>query len=96
MQYRYVKEGGYEKCIFALTNVTNYFVKRKFDVFIVILDAPAAFNKVNIHGLLTKLIDCDISSDIIRVLFSWYGQRRACVQLGGYLSDYIDIRSDIK
>ena len=25
MQYGYVKEGGCEKCIFAITNVTNYF-----------------------------------------------------------------------
>ena len=30
------------------------------------------------------------------MLFSWYGQSKACVRLGGYLSDYIDIRSDIK
>ena len=49
-----------------------------------------------IHGLLTKLIDCEISYDIIRVLFSWYGKSRARVRLGGYLSDYIDIRSDVK
>ena len=30
------------------------------------------------------------------MLFSWYGQSRACVRLGGYLSDYIDIRRGIK
>ena len=35
MQYGYVKEGGCEKCIFAVTNVTNNFIKRKSDVFIV-------------------------------------------------------------
>ena len=96
MQYGYVKEGGCEKCIFAVTNVTNYFLQRKSDVFIVTLDASAAFDKVNIYGLLTKLIDCDISYDIIRVLLSWYGNSRACVRLGGCLSDYIDIRSGIK
>ena len=96
MQYGYVKEGGCEKCIFAVTNVTNYFLKRKSDVFIVTLDASAAFDKVNICGLLIKLIDCDTSYDIIRVLFSWYGLSKACVRLGGYLSDYIYIRSGIK
>ena len=83
MQYGYVKEGGCEKCIFAVTHVTNYFLKRKFDVFIVTLDASAAFDKVSIYGLLTKLVDCDISYDIIRLLFSWYGQSRACVRLEG-------------
>ena len=46
--------------------------------------------------MLIKLIDCDISYDIIRVLLSWYGKSRACVRLGGCLSDYIDIRSGIK
>ena len=34
--------------IFAVTNVTNYFLKRKSDVFIVTLDASTAFDKVNI------------------------------------------------
>ena len=96
MKYGYVKEGGCKKCIFAITNVTNYFLKRKSDLFIVTLDASAAFDKVNVYGLLTKLIDCDISYDIIRVLFSWYGQSRACVLLGVYLSDYFDIGSGIK
>ena len=96
MQYRYVKEGGCEKCIFAVKNLTNYFLKRKFIIFIVSLDASAAFEIVNICGLLTKLIDCDISYDIIRVLFCWYRKSRACVRLGGYLSDYTDIKSSIK
>ena len=96
MQYGYVKEWGCEKCIFAVTNVTNYFSKRKSDVFIITLDASSAFDKVNIYGLLTKLIDCVISYDIIRVSCSWYGKSRACVRLGGYLLDYIDIRSGEK
>ena len=30
------------------------------------------------------------------MLFSWYGQSKACVRSGGYLSDYIDIKSGIK
>ena len=52
-QYGFVKEGGCEKCIFAVTNVINYFLKRKSDVFIETLDASAAFDKVNVFGLLT-------------------------------------------
>ena len=96
MQYGYVKKGRWEKCIFAVTNVTNYFLKRKSDVFIVTLDASAAFDKVNIYGLLTKSIDCDISYDIIKVLVSWYGKSKVCVRLEGYLLDYIDIRNDIR
>ena len=32
MQYGCVKEGGCEKRIFSVTNVTNYFLKRKSDV----------------------------------------------------------------
>ena len=62
MQYKYVTEGRCEKCMLAVTNVTNEFLKRKSDVFIVTLDASAAFDKVNMYGLLIKLIDCDIIS----------------------------------
>ena len=54
----YVKESECKKCIFAAKNVTNYFLKRKSDVFNVKLDASAAFDNVYLYRLLTKLIDC--------------------------------------
>ena len=62
--------GGCDKSFFTVTKVVNYFLKKHTDVFIVTLDASAAFDKVNLYSLLTNLIDRDVSFDIVRVLLS--------------------------
>ena len=72
MQYGFEKGGGCERSISTVVNVVNYFLKRQSDVYIVPLNATAAFDKVNIYGLLSKLIDRRVAFDVIRVLHSWY------------------------
>jgi hypothetical protein len=96
MQYGFVKEGGCEKCIYSVQNVVNYYLKRKSDVYIVALDASAAFDRVNVYGLMSKLIDRNVPVEIMRVLFSWFNVTHACVRLGNVYSDYVDIKSGIK
>ena len=49
IQYGFVKNGGCD--IFAAQNVVNYFMKRHTNVYIVTLDASAAFDWVNVHAL---------------------------------------------
>lgn len=57
MQFGFVRDGGCDKSIFAVQNTVNHFVKRKSNVFMVTLDASAAFDRINVYGLLSKLID---------------------------------------
>ena len=98
MQLGFVKEGGCDKSLYSVSNVINYFLKKSSDVFIVILDASSAFNKVNIYGLMTKLIKRNVPFDVIRTLLSWYSNSRpkACVKLSGYYSEYISINRGVK
>ena len=44
MQYGFEKGGGCERSISIVVNVVNYFLKRQSDVYIVTLDATAAFD----------------------------------------------------
>ena len=71
-------------------------MKRQSDVYIVTLDATAAFDRVNAYGLLSKLIDRSVAFDIIRVLYSWYCSSQACIRTMGYCMQYIDINSGLK
>jgi hypothetical protein len=96
LQFGYVKGGGCERSLFTVTNVVNHFIKRNSDVYIVTLDASAAFDKINIFGLLSKLIDRDVPCEIMRVLLSWYSSSSVCVRLGGYYTEYVNIYSGIK
>ena len=76
--------------------VVNYFLKKTFIVFIVTLDASSAFDKVNICGLMIKLIKRNVPFDVIRTLLSRYANSKACVKLSGYYSGYISINSGVK
>ena len=62
LQLGFVKGGGCEKSLFIVSNVVNYFLKRCSDVYIMTLDATAAFDKVNVYGLLRKLLDRKLSA----------------------------------
>ena len=79
LQLGFVKEGGCDKSFYTISNVANYFLKRRSDVYIITLDASAAFDKVNAYELLSKLIEKEVSFDINRVLLSWYTSRKTCV-----------------
>ena len=65
--------------MYSFEMVFKLFLKRQSDVYIVTLDASAAFGKVNFYGLLSKLTERGISIDIMRVLLSWYTDSKACV-----------------
>ena len=56
------------KCTFALTETVNYFRKNKSNVYVMLLDATKAFDKVNYMKLFYQLIDRGINPFIIRCL----------------------------
>ena len=67
-QLIYKKNGGCEKAIYYVTSVVNYFMERESKVFITTLDASATFDKINIYGMLSKLIKLKVNFYIIRLL----------------------------
>ena len=60
------------------------------------LAATAAFEKVNVYGLLGKLLKRKMPFEIVRVLISWYTNSQACVKLDGYCTEFITINSGVK
>ena len=95
LQLRFVAEGGCDKSLFAVSSVVNCYLKRCSDVYLVTLDATAAFDRVNTFGLSTKLIDRNIPFEVVRVLLSWYTNSSACVKMQCLLADHITINSRV-
>ena len=54
-------DGGCDKSIFAAQQILNHFVKRKSNEVRMTLHPSAAFNKINVFCLLSKLIDKGIA-----------------------------------
>ena len=70
LQLGFVKEGGCDKSLYTVSNVVNYFLKKSFNVCIVTLDDSLAFDRVNIYGLITKVIKRNVPFEVIRTLLS--------------------------
>ena len=79
MQFGFVMDGGCDKSIFAVQNTVNHFVWRKLNVFMMTLDALAAFDRIYLVESLSKLIDEAVSCGYVRVLLSWYSVSHACL-----------------
>ena len=54
-QFGFVIDGGCDESIFTEQNTANHFVWRKSNVFMVTLDSSAAFDRINVLGLFSKL-----------------------------------------
>ena len=57
MQFGFKGHISTTKCTFALTETVNYFRKNKSNVYVMLLDATKAFDKVNYVKLFYQLID---------------------------------------
>ena len=70
-QFAYKKGGGYEKAVFYVNSVINYFMQHNSKVFVTTLDASAAFDRINIYGMLSKLMKLNVNFNIVRILLCW-------------------------
>ena len=71
-------------------------MERKSNFFITTLDASAAFDRINIYGMLSKLIKLKIHFYIIHLLLSWYSNFGAQVKWAGELSSFFQIKINVR
>ena len=69
-QFAYKKGGGCKKAVFYVNSVINVFMQHNSKVFVTTLDASAAFDRMNIYGMLSKLMKLNANFSIVRILLS--------------------------
>jgi exonuclease III len=94
-QFGFVKDGGCNKAIFALTSVVDYFRDRHSNVFVAALDATKAFDRVNHFSLMSCLLERGLSVKLVNVLYYWYRTMKACVSWNGNRSDFFVVQSGV-
>ena len=67
-QFAYKKNGGCKKAVFYINSVINYFMQHNSKVFVTTLDASAAFDRINIYGMLSKLMKLNVNFSFVRIL----------------------------
>ena len=71
-------------------------MKKHNNIYIATLDASAAFDKINIYGMLSKLIKLQVNFDIVRLFLSWYSGIESMVKWASELSDVFRIKSGVR
>ena len=81
----YSNQFGFKKghitdlCIYALTGYIEYYKNRNTSVFVTMLDASKAFDRVNFWLLFQKLLSRNVPLFIVRILAMWYTHQKICI-----------------
>ena len=62
-------------CSSVMTNVVDYYTNQRSHVFLCFVDFSKAFDKVNYWKLFHKLLNDNVSSDVIGFLAFWYSNQ---------------------
>ena len=96
LQFGFKKNSNCSRAIFVLSQVVDYFVKRKSNVFLASLDATKAFDRVNHVKLFHKLIDKGLPGKLIKLIIDWYGKTSMMVKWNSCFSRTVAVKSGIR
>ena len=83
-------------CIYALSELIEYFKSRYTSVYVAFLDASKAFDKISHWTLFRKLIDRNVPMYLIKVLYYWYQHQLMSVRWGYSISNVFNVTNDVR
>ena len=96
LQFGYKEHSSTVHCTFTLLETISYYKSRGSNVYLTLLDATKAFDKVHYGKLFKLLIDRQVSPIILRLLFKMYVQQEMRVKWSGSLSDKFNVSNGVK
>ena len=88
-QFGFKKGHSTDLCIYALNEYIEYNKRRNTTVFVTMLYASKAFDRIDHWLLFAKLLSRNVPLFIIRILAMWYSQQRMCIRWGNTFSPFI-------
>ena len=80
-----------------LTSVEhNLKLRNNTSVFLCFMDATKAFDRVNHSKLFTILIDRNVPTYLVRLLYFWYSEQLVCVKWGEETSEYFKCTNGVR
>ena len=96
LQFGFVLNKGFQKTLFTLETLVNYFTDRVIPVYVASLDVSKAFDRVNHFALFIKLIDLGIPLYVLNVLIDWHCKLTGCVRWLGASSVVFDVKTGVR
>ena len=82
-------------CIYALSELIEYFKSRSTSVYVAFLDASKAFDKISHWTLFRKLIDRNVPMYLIKILCYWYQHQLMSVRWGYSISNVFNVTNGV-
>ena len=83
-------------CTFAMNEVISYYRHKNSNVYVLMLDATKAFDRVDYGKLFQKLLDRNICPLVLRLLIFMYTNQKLCVRWNGHYSDKFGVLNGVK
>ena len=96
LQFGFKAKSSTSKCSFALMETINYFQSNNSEVYVLLLDATRAFDRVNYVKLFQLLIDRGLNPLVIRCLLYMYTNQHLNVSWNNHMSNYFDSSNGVK
>ena len=96
LQFGFEKGMSTTQCTYSMLEMVNYYNFNKSNVFVLMLDASKAFDRVNYCKLFGELFKRDISPIVLRLLLYMYTSQTLRVKWGHTVSNYLTVRNGVK
>ena len=96
LQFDFKAKSSTSKCSFALMETINYFQSNNSEVYVLLLDATRAFDRVKYVKLFQLLIDRGLNPLVIRCLLYMYTNQHLNVSWNNHMSNYFDSSNGVK
>ena len=96
LQFGFKKGLSTTQCTYSMLETIDYYNYNRSSVYVLMLDASTAFDRVNYCKLFRALLDRDMSSIVIRLLLYMYTKQSLRVKWGEALSDSFTVKNGVK
>ena len=95
-QFGFKKHHSTEMLIFLLKELFRNYIANGSSMYVTMLDASKAFDKVNHSKLFGKLIDRGCPAFIVRILCHWYGTQQFTIRWCQGFSSFFTVSNGVK
>ena len=95
-QFGFKPAHGTDMAIYAVKEISDYYLRNNSAVYVCFLDASKAFDRVNHWKLYYKLLKRGIDKSLVKLLVEWYGTQLFHVKWGGVTTGGFNVSNGVR